>query len=110
MAFVNKHISSSCNFFIIVTVLVSLVMAYHVSSAPITDCSSNVPTDPSTQEHIKQVLGGMEILIELGSRLNGTILDIQDFQSVRLERCLIVCLICSIMPKMVGWIKSTHFE
>ena len=57
-----------------------VVMTSRTSAAPF--CSVDVPTDPTTQEHIKQVVGGLEILIALGSRLNTTLLDIQDFQSV----------------------------
>ena len=66
-----------------------MMMVSCVSPAPYAaGCSGNVPSEPSAQEHIEQVLGGMEILIELGSRLNGTILDIADFQSVRIIICL----------------------
>ena len=57
-----------------------------VSSAPYAGCPEDiaVPSDPSIQEQIEKVVGGLEILIELGSRLNGTILNIPDLQNVRM--------------------------
>ena len=85
MPFISKH--TSCILFITATLFVTLTMVVdQVSSAPAyTGCSgSSVPSDPNTQEHIEQVLGGVEILIELGSHLNGTILNISDFQHVRI--------------------------
>lgn len=81
MAFITKH-TGSCNPFLTATLLLSLMMALHVSSAPYPGCSDDVPSDAGSQEHIEQVLGGLEILIELGSRLNETMLGIQEFQSV----------------------------
>lgn len=90
MAFITKHTSApSCNFCLTAALLLSLMMALQVSSAPHAGRSADIPSDPSAQEHIEQVLGGLEILIELGSHLNGTVLDIQDFQNVRIT-CLLV--------------------
>ena len=61
-----------------------VVMTTNVSSFPTASiCSSiNATSDTTVQSHIEQVLGGIEILIRLGSRLNGTRFDIPDFQNV----------------------------
>jgi hypothetical protein len=65
-------------------ILLTVMVAHVVMSAPTTD----VPSDRSgnTQELIGQVFNGLELLIGLGNRLisDGTILDIEDFQNVRL--------------------------
>ena len=72
---------------VVATSLLLLVSTITVSlPVPLPGCSSlpsaNETTDPAAGDHIEQVLGGIEILIELGSHLNGTILDIPDFESV----------------------------
>ena len=54
-------------------------------ASPVTDGSSDTATSTAAEEvqyHIEQVLGGVEILIRLGSHLNGTLLDVPDFQNV----------------------------
>lgn len=64
------------------SVLLSLSTAVDVSTAsPVTDISSDTG-DEEVQYHIEQVLGGVEILIRLGSHLNSTLLDVPDFQTV----------------------------
>ena len=87
MAFIINCKRTSCNNFLAASLVVSLMMLapLKVSSAPYAGCPDNiaVPSDPSTQEQIEKVVGGVEILIELGSRLNGTILNLPDFQNVR---------------------------
>ena len=84
MAFIINCKRTSCNNFLAASLVVSLMMLapLRVSSAPYAE-NIAVPSDPSTQEQIEKVVGGLEILIELGSRLNGTILNIPDLQNVR---------------------------
>ncbi len=88
MAFITNCKRTSCNVFLTASLVVSLMMVAPLQAlpAPYAGCSDDiaVPSDPRTQEQIEQVLGGMEILIELGSRLNGTILNISDLQNVRI--------------------------
>ena len=69
---------------IVATSLLLLVSTITVSlPVSLPDCSStNVTTDPVVRGHAEQVVGGIEILIGLGSHLNGTILDIPDIKSV----------------------------
>ena len=69
---------------VVATSLLLLVSTITVSHpVPQTDCSSaNETTDPAASGHVEQVFGGMEILIKLGSHLNGTILGFPDIQSV----------------------------
>ena len=57
------------------------MVARVVISAPTTDVSSD--DSGGIQDLIGQVFNGLEILVGLGSRLNGTIFDIEDFQNVR---------------------------
>lgn len=66
-------------------ILLTVMVAHVVISAPTTDVSS----EPSgnTQDLIGQVFNGLEILIGLGNHLiNGTILDIEDFQNVSIVK------------------------
>lgn len=66
----------------ITTILLTVMMTCAVLSAPTTDVSSN---SGGTQDLIDQVFNGLEIVIGLGSHLNGTILGIGDFQDVSLS-------------------------
>ena len=88
MAFITNCKRTSCNIFLTASLVASLMMLapLQVTPAPYAGCSDDiaVPSDPSAQEQIEKVLGGLEILIELGSRLNGTILNISDLQNVRI--------------------------
>ena len=63
-------------------VLLSAMAAHVASSAPTTETISDSSVD--IQDLIEQVFNGVEILIKLGSHLNGTILDIEDSQNVSL--------------------------
>ena len=81
MAFIGsiQRFQTPNNF--IATILLTVIMSCVVLSAPTTDASSN---SSGTQGLIGQVFKGLEILIGLGSRMNGTILGIEDFQNVSL--------------------------
>lgn len=70
---------SICNW-----LLLTVMVAHVVISAPTTDVSFN--HSGGTQDLIGQVFNGLEILIGLGSHLNGTIFDIEDFQNVRISQ------------------------
>jgi hypothetical protein len=88
MAFISNCKHTSSNVFLTASLVISLMMVAPLQglAAPYAGCSDDiaVPSDPRAQEQIEQVVGGVEILIELGSRLNGTILNILDLQNVRI--------------------------
>ena len=85
----NKPLfQSPCNFITscrttwLSAILVTVMVARVVISAPTTDVSSD--NSSGTQQHlIDQVFNGNDILISLGNRINGTNLGIEDFQNVR---------------------------
>ena len=82
MAFLFINKPSGC-YLATLSVLLILSMAVSIStSAPAADGSATSNSDEEVQDLIEQVLGGIEVMIQLGSHLNGSILDIQDFQSV----------------------------
>lgn len=65
-------------------ILLTVTVTHVVISAPTTAVSSD--HSGGTQDLIGQVFNGLEILVGLGSRLNGTIFDIEDFQNVRISQ------------------------
>ena len=76
------QISSNFNITIwLMAILLTVTVAHVVMSAPTTDVSSD--RSGNTQDLIGQVFNGLELIIGLGNRLiNGSILDIEDFQNV----------------------------
>ena len=85
----NKPLfQSPCNFITsccttwLSAILVAVMVARVVISAPTTDVSSD-NSGGTHQDLIDQVFNGNDILISLGNRINGTNVGIEDFQNVR---------------------------
>ena len=80
------QISSNFNITIwLMAILLTVTVAHVVMSAPTTDVSSD--RSGNTQDLIGQVFNGLELIIGLGNRLiNGSILDIEDFQNISISQ------------------------
>ena len=66
-------------------ILLTVTVAHVVMSAPTTDVSSD--RSDNMQDLIGQVFNGLELIIGLGNRLiNGSILDIEDFQNISISQ------------------------
>lgn len=102
--------SRSVSVIVASSLLLLLVSMITVSQPmPLPDCTStNETTDPAVRGHAEQVVNGIEIMIMLGSRLNGTMLNIPDIQSVStIKFSIITCMhINDIMHNMLSALQD----